>query len=208
MEGQITALDKLFLFDGAPEALAWVRGAEIATYSGGDVIYDSEHSRRALGVVLSGRAEAVSPARDTAVLSAFGPGAVFGAAALFGMDRPYVSCVRAVSDCTVQFLPEELLRELFTAFPQTALNYITFLSSRVRLLNSRIAVLAQNSVEGRLYRFLEENCDEQGRLPGRITMTRLAAVLGMGRTSLYRALNSLEDRQLIARRGKAWEVIR
>ena len=208
MEERDAILHGLFLFDGAPGAVDAVREAETVSYGAGDVIYNDMCFRKALGVVLSGRAEAVSPARDTAVLSTFGPGAVFGAAALFGMERPYVSCVRAVTDCAVLFLPEELLRRLFVSYPQTALNYIAFLSSRVRLLNNRIAVLAQNNVEGRLYRFMEESCDQQGRLPGHITMTRLAAVLGMGRTSLYRALDSLEKQKLIVRRGKTWEVIR
>ena len=201
-------LAELFLFDGVPEALAEVGEAEIAIFHKGQLIYDDTDCRRSLGVLLRGKAEAVSPARETAVLSTFGPGAVFGAAALFGMEHHYVSRIRAVTDCTVRFLPEELLERLFLRYPRTAVNYIAFLSSRVRLLNGKIAVLEQNDVEGRLYRYLTENCDENGRLPNRLTMTRLAATLNMGRTSLYRALESLSKKNLIVRKDGKLEVIK
>ena len=201
-------LSELFLFDGAADALAEVGETEIVTYGRRELIYDGVNCPRALGVLLRGRAEAVSPVRDTAVLSTFGPGAVFGAAALFGMEQSYVSRIRSVTECRVQFLSEELLERLFLRWPRTAVNYITFLSSRVRLLNGKIAVLEQNDAEGRLYRYLTENCDENGRLPVRLTMTRLAATLNMGRTSLYRALESLQKKNLIVRKDGKMEVMR
>ena len=182
--------------------------AETAAYGRGELIYDGADCPRALGVLLRGRAEAVSPARETAVLSTFGPGAVFGAAALFGMEQPYVSRIRALTDCTVQFLPEEMLKRLFLRYPRTAVNYIAFLSSRVRLLNGKIAVLEQNDAEGRLYRYLTENCGEDGRLKGRMSMKSLAATLNMGRTSLYRAMGSLENKKLIVRRDGKMEVVK
>jgi len=201
-------LTDVFLFDGAAEAAALAEGTEIVTYDRGQIIYDAAVCRRSLGVVLSGRAEAVSAAQEKTVLSTFRPGSVFGAAALFGMEQPYVSCIRAVTACRVQFLPEELLERIFLAYPRTAVNYIAFLSSRVRLLNGKIAVLAQNDTEGRLYRYLAENCDERGRLTQHVTMTRLAAALNMGRTSLYRALDSLEKKHLIVRKDGKMEVMR
>jgi CRP-like cAMP-binding protein len=108
----------------------------------------------------------------------------------------------------VRFLPEELLRRMFLAYPAAAVNYIAFLSSRVRLLNGKIAVLAQNDAEGRLYRYLAESGGEDGRPARRLTKTELAAALNMGRTSLYRALDSLEKKKLIVRKDGKWEVLR
>lgn len=201
-------LAEIFLFDGAAEAAAMAEETETVTYGRGEIIYDPTDCRRSLGVVLSGRAEAVSAAQEKAVLSAFGPGDVFGAAALFGMEQPYVSRIRAVRECRVRFLPEELLEKIFLACPAAAMNYIVFLSSRIRLLNGKIAVLAQNDTEGRLYRYLAENCGEDGYLLRRITKTELAAALNMGRTSLYRALDSLEKKNLIVRKDGKLEVLR
>lgn len=203
---QEVELKDVFLFAGVPEALELAEGAEIVSYRRGETIYDPSACRRSLGVLLSGRAEATSAARAGAVLSSFGPGGVFGAAALFGMEQPYVSCIRAVTECRVQFLPEELLQQIFMNYPAAAVNYIAFLSSRIRFLNGKIAVLAQNDTEGRLYRYLTEYCE--GQPPRRINMTNLAAALNMGRTSLYRALDSLEKKKLITRKNGNMEVLR
>ena len=49
---------------------------------------------------------------------------------------------------------------------------------------------------------------QAGKLHQRITMTRLASTLNMGRTSLYRALESLEKKNLILRKDGKLEVIK
>ncbi|MBO4853921.1 MAG: Crp/Fnr family transcriptional regulator [Oscillospiraceae bacterium] len=201
-------LEDLFLFAGVPEALEMAEDTQTVTYRRGESIYDEACRRRALGVLLTGRAEAVSAAQKRTVLASFAPGAVFGAAALFGMEGSYVSRIRAITDCSVRFLPEELLERMFLRYPRTAVNYIGFLSSRVRLLNGKIAVLSQNDAAGRLYRYLAENSDEAGRLTVPVTMTRLAGSLNMGRTSLYRAMETLEAKNLVVRKGDDWEVIK
>ena len=156
--------------------------------------------------MLHGRAEAAADHRDQAVLAAFGPGGTFGAAALFG-GRGYVSRVRAVTECAVLFLPEALLRQWFGRWPGMAAAYIAFLSGRVRFLNEKIALFTEDSARQRVYRWLCANCGEKGSLPKGLSMTKLAAGLSMGRTSLYRALEELENAGLIVRDGKRIEVI-
>ena len=178
----------------------------MSRFSRGDTICDPATAGRALGIVLEGRAEAVAPTREKAVLAVFGPGGTFGAAALFGGDG-YVSRIRAVTACAVVLLPEELLRQWFQRCPQMAVNYIGFLSSRVRFLNGKIAIFTQDSAQHRLYRWLRANCDEWGRLPEKLSMTKLAGTLSMGRTSLYRAMEELAEAGLIVRDGKRIEVI-
>lgn len=195
-----------FLFRGAEELLDEAAALPVQTYRRGETVCDGESGRRALGVVLEGQAEAVASAREEAVLTVFAPGGTFGAAALFG-GNGYVSLIRAVTVCRVVYLPEELLRQWFGRCPQMAANYITFLSDRVRFLNGKIAILTQDSAQHRLYRWLQANCDGAGRLPEKLSMTRLAATLSMGRTSLYRALEELERAGLIVRDGKKMEVV-
>lgn len=190
-------LENLFLFRGDPDALGSLALPEAETFRRGDVIYGGRTFRRALAVVLRGRAEALSGEKPE--LTTFGPGSVFGAAALFGGGEEYVSCVRAATECRVLFLDEATLTALFQSHPRTALNYIAFLSGRVRFLNGKIAAFTAGDTEQRLYRWLRSNCDEAGRLPGGMTMTKLAKQLNMGRTSLYRGLDDLENKQLIRR---------
>ena len=184
------------MFENAPEALKTVNLPESVVYEKGAVIYGREQFQRALGVLLSGKAEAV--AREKSALNTFSAGDTFGAAALFGGEE-YISSIRATTACRVQFIPEETLRRLFTDYPQTAVNYISFLSDKVRFLNGKIATYTSDSVAGRLYYWLGANCDAAGRLPVGISMTRLAKMLNVGRTSLYRAIEELEQKGLLKR---------
>lgn len=206
MNDHAALLRQHFLFQGAEELLSDALALGAERFSRGETICDPATAERALGIVLEGRAEAVAPTRERAVLAAFGPGDTFGAAALFGGEG-YVSRIRAVTGCTVLLLPEALLRQWFARCPRMAVNYIAFLSDRVRFLNGKIAIFTQDSVQHRLYRWLRANCDETGCLPEKLSMTKLAGALSMGRTSLYRAMEELESAGLIVRDGKRIEVI-
>lgn len=189
---------ELFLFQGVPEALEKLELPDEVGYKKGEVIYGSDNYERALGILLTGKAEAV--AQEKSALTTFLAGATFGAAALFGGEE-YVSVIRATTDCRVQFLPEEVLRKLFADYPQTAVNYIAFLSDKIRFLNRKIATYTSGGAAGRLYYWLGANCDEAGHLPAGVTMTRLAKMLNVGRTSLYRALEELEKKGLIKKQN-------
>lgn len=206
MDDPTMLLRNHFLFQHAEELLADAAALPTKTFARGDIVCDGDTSQRALGIVLAGKAEAVSSDRQQTVLTVFQPGSAFGAAALFG-GTGYVSRIRAITGCTVLFLPEELLRQWFSRCPKMAENYIAFLSDRVRFLNGKIAILTQDSVQHRLYRWLLANCDGEGRLPEKLSMTKLAGTLSMGRTSLYRAMEELKRAGLIIRNEKGIEVI-
>ena len=191
-------MENLFLFQGVPEALEKLELPDEVAYQKGEIIYGRDNYERALGILLSGKAEAF--AREKSALTNFFVGDTFGAAALFGGEE-YVSVIRATTDCRVQFLPEKMLRQLFVDYPQTAVNYIAFLSAKVRFLNGKIATYTSAGVSGRLYYWLGANCDEAGHLPAGITMTKLAKTLNVGRTSLYRAVEELEKKGLIEKQN-------
>ena len=206
MDDHMTLLHDHFLFQGAEDLLHEARTLPVSRFSRGDTICDPATAERALGIVLEGRAEAVALTREKAVLAVFDPGDTFGAAALFG-GGGYVSRIRAMTACAVVLLPEDLLRQWFQRCPQMAVNYIGFLSGRVRFLNGKIAIFTQDSVQHRLYRWLLANRDEAGCLPEKFSMTKLAGTLSIGRTSLYRAMDELAEAGLIVRDGKRIEVI-
>lgn len=206
MEDPMALLRQHFLFQGLARLPEELSSLPIRCRARGQLICGPDTTERALGIVLRGRAEAVAPAREQTVLAAFGPGDTFGAAALFG-GGGYVSSIRAVTACSVILLPEELLRQWMVQQPRMAANYIAFLSGRVRFLNGKIAILTQDSARQRLYRWLRLNCDETGHLPEEWSMTKLAAALSMGRTSLYRAMEELTAADMIRRDGKRIEVI-
>ena len=189
-------IQQLFLFQNAEEACKNLALPEPITYERGEVIYGSEKFERALGILLCGKAEAVT--RERSALTTFRAGDTFGAAVLFGGEQS-ISTVRATTMCRVQYISEDTLRQLFRDYPQTAMNYIGFLSEKIRFLNGKIATYTSSSVAGRLYYWLSNNGDEAGHLPPGMTMTKLAKILNVGRTSLYRAREELAREGLIDR---------
>lgn len=195
-------LYQTYLFKGTENVLDRVNLTEPVTFKKGEVIYDQNCFLNSIGIVLSGKARAVS-LNGEVPLSYFGQGKVFGAAALFGENKEYISRIEAVSDCTVQFIEQETLTELFKNNEQVAVNYISFLSSKIRFLNGKLSVMMQDGVEGRLYDYLCKLGEDgySGKL------TELSKTLCIGRTSLYRSLENLEQNNLIVRKDGKIKVI-
>ncbi len=129
-------------------------------------------------------------------------GKVFGAASLFGNESEDVTILRAEDDASVFFLPIELITELVREDSAFAMSYIAFLSGKIRFLNRRMSELSAPSVTQKLAAFLlrEENGIAQ-------TKVKLASALGIGRASLYRALDELTEMGLISVEGKSVTVI-
>lgn len=129
-------------------------------------------------------------------------GRVFGAASLFSDENQDVTVLRAENDASVFFLPIELISELVQTDSAFALSYITFLSGKIRFLNRRISELSAPSVTQKLAAFLLREEEDIAQ-----TKVKLASALGIGRASLYRALDELAEMGLISLDGKSVTVI-
>ena len=174
----------------------------LESFGKGEVIYNTNHYEKALGVVLSGTAAART---GDVIKRAFKSGDVFGAAAVFGDDNPYVSEIIATGNCTVQLIPESILVKLFEKYPETSLNYIKFLTRKVRFLNNKIAQFSAHSVAQKLYEYLVQSAGDSGAVTVP-SMTEITRQTGIGRTSLYRCLNELESSGLIVRENNTIRV--
>lgn len=201
-------LSELFLFENIGER---ERDRLLGTlpppvsFKKGDTIYDPSRFEKAIGVFLSGEAYAgIAEAR--VVKTAFREGSVFGAAAVFGSGETYVSRICARTDCLVQFIPEEILSVWMETCPKISMNYISFLSEKIRFLNRKMDQLSGNSTTARLFRYLTDSADENGEVRTR-GMAEVARQTGMGRTSLYRALAELEGAGIIRQNGKTIQLI-
>ena len=190
MKSEENILSKLFLFKDVEHNLDLKELGETKKFKKGEDIYQKSNYKKALAVLLSGKAEALS--NDEVALRQFGALSVFGAAAVFANNEVYVSRIVAKSDCLVLFISEEKLKELFKEYPQIAINYISFLSSKICFLNEKISLFTKDSVQSKLYAYLSKNETDQ-----KINMSALSKTLGIGRTSLYRALAELEQKNLI-----------
>jgi CRP-like cAMP-binding protein len=131
-------------------------------------------------------------------------GETFGAAALFGANELYVSKICARTPCAVTFISEESLRDLFSKYPECSVNYISFLSSKIRYLNSKIAELSLPNAEMRVLEHIRKNAQDGKLRAG--SMSAIAKKLNIGRSSLYRALDSLEKDGYIFKNGDEWEI--
>lgn len=168
----------------------------------GDVIYSTNHYEKALGVVLDGTAAARS---GEVIKRTFTAGDIFGAAAVFAEDNGYVSEIVATGNCTVQLIPEGLLTKLFEKYPQTSLNYIKFLTKKVRFLNNKISQFSARGATQKLYAYLVQAAGSDG-LVTVPSMTEVTRQTGIGRTSLYRCLEELANSGLIVRKNNTIRV--
>lgn len=179
-----------------------------ARFAKGMTIYDASHFKDAIGYILKGTAVASTDNENPLVMKRFKPGMCFGVAAIFGEKQQYVSNIVAESDCVIQFLTESQLREIFELYPQTAVNYIAFLSEKIRFLNHKLGVISCQSAESTVLRYLRSIADQNGEAVLPVSMIMLSKMLGLGRASLYRSLDTLESRGLITREKKHIRVIK
>ena len=192
-----------FLFAGIPpdECRDLLSGlSPPVRFEKGEAIYTRRRFRRALGILLAGRADVVLEEDGKRVLmNQIPPGGCFGAAALYGGEEEYVTDVRAATRCEVLFLSQEEVAGLIRNDSRVAENYIRFLSGRIRFLNRRIAGFTGGGSDRRLARYLLEHTGADGTVTLPRSMVALAAALDVGRSSLYRSLDALERDGVIDR---------
>ena len=153
--------------------------------------------------VPSGRARRGSGRR--VLLNRIGTGDVFGAAAVFFAEPKHVSTVVAAAKCRILFIERGCLETIIKSDFSVASAYIEFLSGKICFLNKKIIAFTAKSAESALAGYLLERAGQGDTL--HVTMARLASVLGIGRTTLYRALDTLERDGCIACEGKEIRIL-
>ena len=178
----------------AAEQTAAQPGVVARTFEAGAVIYDVHAFAKCLGVVLSGQVDAYKNAEEPSrrvLMNTLCAGQMFGAAALFVDTPDYVTQIVARKKSRVLFVPQAALRTLFAAYPQAAENYIAFLSERIVYL-------------------VEHACmcpDGSARIDLPFGMNKLAQALGIGRASLYRAMEALQQAGWVTRDNRTVTVL-
>lgn len=205
----MSVYDNLFLLDGLSndEKEKIISSFPAAVkFKKGETIYSSLEFTRAIALVVSGKASAQTNNSHRVVMKKFLPGMCFGAAAVFGGET-FVSTVTAETDTEIQFITEDILISLFEKHPKTAINYITFLSDKIRFLNNKLSLLSCPSAESTVLKYLNSAADKDGYASLPESMTMLSRMLGLGRASLYRSLDSLEKNGHIVRENNKIKVI-
>ena len=162
------------LFAGLPEPVG---------YEKGEILFSRACFRKALGILLEGEATVRRFGDDRVILNRLSRGS-------------------AASPARVLFLTQELLSRLMREDFRIAENYIRFLSGRIRFLNERIAGFTEDSAERRVADYFFQHRREDGRVELQGSMVELAKLLGIGRTSLYRAVDALLQSGALQKEGK------
>ena len=104
--------------------------------------------------------------------------------------------------------PKELVEEAFAASPEFAKAYVTLLSQKIHFLNSRIGTFAEGETPERLLRWLATVSGGKTEFCLPCSMSRAAEVIGVGRASLYRAMDALAEEGVLKRNGKSIVILK
>ncbi|MBQ7288579.1 MAG: Crp/Fnr family transcriptional regulator [Clostridia bacterium] len=174
--------------------------AHLHPFEKGDPLY----KKRNLCFLLSGSAKVLSQ-DGCMVMRRMQAGEFFGAAGLFCTESE-IGNVTASSPGILACIDESYLRRLMEEEPQFAVNYICFLSGRIRFLNDKIFSLTGKRPEERVLYVLQNHADADGCVNLPFSMGELANRLHIGRSSLYRAIDRLVSSNQIERKNHLFYI--
>ena len=179
----------------------------VKCFKKGEIIYSKDRFSNAIGYIVKGKATAVTDNNDNIHLRTFEKGSCFGAAAIFGGSEHYISTITAKTGVEILFITEKVLKEIFLKYPKTSTNYIEFLSDKIRFLNTKLSVISCQSADDTVLKYLLGNADKNNTVTLK-SMTLLASGLGLSRATLYRCLDSLQEKGIILRENNTVKVIK
>ena len=199
---QHTLPDDFFLFRGLSDAkrtaLKERLPFKIAHYADGETVFSPGKSERLLGYIATGTVNVYrNTAENSVLLNRLFAGDSFGASALFGGEDAFPTHLVAKNGVTILFISQNDLKAFLFSYPEAAMNYIAFLSDRIRFLNRRIRGFAAGSTEEKVAHFFLEN-EENGEVSLK-NLSLLASSLSLGRASLYRVIDAMTERGIIDR---------
>lgn len=203
MEQIIDVLKTTFLFDGISTNIikkcVLHGGCERIYFNSSDIMQSAKGDKK-IGVILSGKA-VIKSGDDGVIIRKLQSGDVYGAAILF--DSPvYLTKVYAMSSCAVLAMNKSFVENAIDVDRKIAYNYIRFLSGKIGFLNSKISAYTAKSAENKLLAYLLQLPEENGTITLKTDYSAIARMIGIGRASLYRSFEKLENDGLIIKDGK------
>lgn len=165
------------------------------TYTRGEAIYTPDGYEKKMGIVLSGECtvERVKPSGDRVPLNSLYPSDAFGILAVFAGDDEFPTYITAKKRAEIVFYSREDLEQLMKLSHSVSMNLLTFLADRALFLCGKVSSFSSDNIEQRLAMYLYNLYLSTGSNIVKINKKRVAEELNTGRTSLYRALDSLQE---------------
>ena len=200
---KISKLKDLFLFRNLTseelEKIVKKLSFTVENFSKDQLIYEPSHYRASLGFILKGACRVNKKRHDGTLipLNTLNKGDSFGAINLFSNDEDYPTYVYAAKQTEVLFIDKEDAVRLISENSKIAINFIEFLTGRILFLNNKISTFSSGSTEQKLANYLINLQKEKGTTEFEFNKKLTAEALGIGRASLYRALEALEGDSII-----------
>lgn len=174
----------------------------LSSFEDGETAYSSECDRVRVGILLAGCAQIYTGVLGEAtLLRTLQVGELFGIANLYAEEEAFPTQIIAKGSCRMLFIDGDAFRA-FVENDRTLLqNFLAFQSRKIVYLNRKITTFTAGSAEKKLALFLHDYESDGVFIPP-CSMSALSDMLGMGRASLYRALDSLAAQGLIERQNK------
>lgn len=179
-----------------------VESGKTEIFQKGELVFSRRSGEKLLGMIIEGSASVL---KDRLVISTLSPGDVFGAVTLFSSEEGFLNDIEADGRCAVLFINGQAVRQIISEEPAVAQSYIAYLSERIYFLNRRIEAFTAGRAEEKLLVFLSVNADAEG-ICNIKSFSELAKKLDIGRATLYRSLDILEESGKIKREGKTIRI--
>lgn len=208
-KNEMEAIKKCPLFSPADDSIIselLEKGSyEKVCFSKGEEIFSPKAYRKAIAVILKGSAlVSKHTEKGSLYMSTLKAGNVFGMSGIFYEGDSFPTTVTAKENLRVLFITKEQLISLFSAYPVILGSFLGILSNKIHFLNEKIDSISAPDAVSALKSYLTDTAQKLGKstfsLP--VSCQTLSSLLGIGRTSLYRAFDELGAEGFLTKDGK------
>ncbi len=162
--------------------------------------------KNSLFIILKGSACVYGISKSQPViLNILNKGGIFGMASLFG-EKCETTSILAKHNCIYALITQECVEEMLKNDIDFTKNYICFLSDKIRFLNKKISFFTSGNTEKKVAGYILSLPIENNTVKLEMNMSKLAQNLDIGRASLYRALDTLEENCFITRENNVIKI--
>jgi CRP-like cAMP-binding protein len=172
-------------------------GYYLKSYKKGEIIANEEDECNSLGFVLDGIVEIqrIYLSGKQIILKRLSNGDVFGEALVFSKKSNYPSTVIAFTECNILYISRADILKLCTGDERVLGNFMSALSNKIFMLNSKIKSIAFKSIKHKVINFILEQAKAQKSETIKLKESKeeIASSMGIPRPSLSRELMNLRD---------------
>lgn len=180
------------LFRGLEPSL--LKSCFVLSFRRGETVSESQSGTECVGVVISG--SLTVSAQDQSSVSVMKRGGEFGICNIFVREK-MPTVLRARIQSRVMFMPKDDFAKLLGEDKALMYRYIKLCNEKMIYLAERLRLLSISDCTQRLMYYLRSE-SRNGKVRLACSKDELAKLLGISRSSLFRALDSLEAQNKIS----------